>query len=458
MAGIFGAYSTKGKSVLEEVYLGLYALQHRGQESAGIAWKENGRLAAKKGLGLLHNAIEQKNLVDRSASCAIGHVRSKPVDSSRLQSVMPLCANYARGIIATAHDGLVTNAGELTRQLERRGAIFQSSASSEVILHLMAQKSHMQPLDAFIDALRRLKGASSMVVLLENIFVAARDPWGFMPLVLGEREGTYYVASESCALDIVGAKLLRDVAPGEILVISEDGLKSLRNPAEVKRRMRCAFEFVYTARPDSIIDGRSVYLARKELGKRAALKSPCRHADMVCGMPDSGTIAGIGYSQESKLPFEMGVVRNRYVGRTFIQPTQKVRELGVKIKLNPIPQAFSGKYPIIVDDSIVRGTTAERIVKMIRDSGAREVHIRIASPPVLHQCNYGVDIGHGEALAAVRMTREELREKIGADSLEYISEQDLTEALGFPGNEICTACFSGKYIEETEEGSEWTGS
>lgn len=458
MAGIFGAYCTKGKSVLEEVYLGLYALQHRGQESAGIAWKENGRLASKKGLGLLHSAIEQQSLVDRIAACAIGHVRSKPVDSSRLQSVMPLCANYARGIIATVHDGLVTNTKELMHQLEQRGAIFQSSASSEVILHLMAQKSHMQPLDAFIDALRRLKGASSLVVMLDNMLVASRDPWGFMPLVLGERDGTYYISSESCALDIVGAKLVRDVAPGEILVIDDNGLKSLRNPVEAKRRMRCAFEYVYTARPDSVIDGRSVYLARKELGKRAASASPCGHADMVCGMPDSGTIAGIGYSQESKLPLEMGVVRNRYVGRTFIQPTQKVRELGVKIKLNPISQVFCGKCPVIVDDSIVRGTTAERIVKMIRDSGANEVHIRIASPPVMHQCKYGVDIGHGEVLAAVRMTREELCEKIGADSLDYISEQDLAAALGFTDNEICTACFTGKYLEDTEREPEWTES
>lgn len=437
--------------MLEEVYLGLYALQHRGQESAGIAWTENGRVASKKGLGLLHNAIEQQSLVDRAAHFAIGHVRSKSIDSSRLQSVMPLCANYARGVIATAHDGLVTNAKQLLRQLEQRGAIFQSSASSEVILHLMAQKSHMQPLDAFVDAMRRLKGSSSIVVLLENMLVAARDPWGFMPLVLGENEGTYYVASESCALDIVGAKLIRDVAPGEILVIDDNGLKSLKNPTEAKRRMRCAFEYVYTARPDSIIDGRSVYLARKELGRRAAAKSPCENADMVCGMPDSGTIAGIGYAQQSKLPYEMGVVRNRYVGRTFIQPTQRVRELGVKIKLNPIPEVFMGKNPVVVDDSIVRGTTAERIVRMIRDKGASEVHIRIASPPVTHQCKYGVDIGHGEVLAAVRMSRAELCEKVGADSLDYITEEDLRDAIGLPDGELCTACFSGNYLEEIEE-------
>lgn len=455
MAGIFGAYCTTGAPVLEEVYLGLYALQHRGQESAGIAWKENDRVSSKKGLGLLHTAIDQQCLVNRSAHYAIGHVRSKPIDSSRLQSVMPLCANYARGVIATAHDGLVTNAQELVRQLEQRGAIFQSSASSEVILHLMAHKSHMQPLDAFVDAVRRLKGSSSMVVLLEGMLVASRDPWGFMPLVLGRRDDSYYVASESCALDIVDAKLLRDVAPGEIVIIDDSGLRSINNPTQSSRRMRCSFEYVYTARPDSVVDGRSVYMARKELGARAAAKSPCLGADMACGMPDSGTIAGLGYAQESKLPFEMGVVRNRYVGRTFIQPTQKVRELGVKIKLNPISQVFMGRRPVIIDDSIVRGTTAERIVRMIRNSGAEEAHIRIASPPVTHQCRYGVDIGHGEVLAAVRMSLEELRGKIGADSLDYIGEEELIAALGFPENEICTACFSGKYLEESKESAHY---
>lgn len=437
--------------MLEEVYLGLYALQHRGQESAGIAWIDNGHVASKKGLGLLHNAIEQQSLIRGDIHFAIGHVRSKSVDSSRLQSIMPLCANYARGPIATAHDGLVTNSKQLVRQLEQRGAIFQSSASSEVILHLMAQKAHMQPLDAFVDAVRKLEGASSIVVLLSDMLVASRDPWGFMPLVLGERDGTYYVASESCALDIVGAKLLRDIEPGEILVIDKNGLKSIKNPTESARRMRCAFEYVYTARPDSVIDGRSVYLVRKELGRRAAMKNPCPDANMVCGMPDSGTISGIGYAQQSELPYEMGVVRNRYVGRTFIQPTQKVRELGVKIKLNPMPQVFRGKRPVIVDDSIVRGTTAERIVSMIRDSGAEAVHIRVASPPVRHCCKYGVDIGYGETLAAVRMTRDELCDKVRADSLDYITEEDLAAAIGLPENEICTACFSGKYLEETDE-------
>ncbi|WP_303322742.1 amidophosphoribosyltransferase [Cloacibacillus evryensis] len=448
MSGIFGAYSTTNKPVLEEVYLGLYALQHRGQESAGIAWAEDGHVASLRGMGLLHNAIDQQRLAGESANCAIGHVRYVPLESSQLQNVLPICANYARGPVAIAHDGLVTNLAELTRQLEQRGAIFQSSTNSEAILHMMAQKSHMQPIDALVDALKKLEGSYAIAVLLEDSLVAARDPYGFKPLVIGERGGTYYAASESCALDIVGAKLLRDVEPGEIVVIGAKGVKSLRVRQErCGRCMHCAFEYVYTARPDSIIDGRSVYEARKEMGRRLARKSPCGEADLAAGMPDSGTISAIGYAQAAGTPFEMGVVRNRYVGRTFIQPTQKVRELGVKIKLNPIAGIFKDKKAVIVDDSIVRGTTAERIVSMIRNCGAAEVHLRIASPPVLHPCRYGIDTRKEETLAAVRMTLDELCKKVGADSLDYLTEEDLVAAIGLPEDKLCTACFTGKYLK-----------
>ena len=449
MSGIFGAYSTTNKPVLEEVYLGLYALQHRGQESAGIAWAEDGHVASVRGMGLLHNAIDQQRLAGESANCAIGHVRYVPLESSQLHNVLPICANYARGPVAIAHDGLVTNLAELTRQLEQRGAIFQSSTNSEAILHMMAQKSHMQPIDALVDALKKLEGSYAIAVLLEDSLVAARDPYGFKPLVIGERDGTYYAASESCALDIVGAKLLRDVEPGEIVVIGAKGMKSLRVRQErCGRCMHCSFEYVYTARPDSIIDGRSVYEARKEMGRRLARKSPCGGADLAAGMPDSGTISAIGYAQAAGTPFEMGVVRNRYVGRTFIQPTQKVRELGVKIKLNPIAEIFKDKRAVSVDDSIVRGTTAERIVSMIRNCGAAEVHLRIASPPVLHPCRYGIDTRKEETLAAVRMTLDELCKKVGADSLDYLTEEDLIAAIGLPEDKLCTACFTGKYLEE----------
>lgn len=448
MSGVFGAYSKSGKPVLEEVYLGLYALQHRGQESAGIAWTDGGRVVTAKGMGLLHNAIEQQNLSEQNISCAIGHVRYTPIIGSQIHNVMPIGANYARGPVAISHDGLITNLPLLVRQLEMQGAIFQSSTDAEAILHMMAHKSHMQPIDALIDSLRRLEGSYGFAVMLENCLVASRDPWGFKPLVVGEREGTYYIASESCALDIVGAKLLRDVEPGEILVINDRGMRSIKICQETKRGMRCSFEYVYTARPDSIIDGRSVYEARKEMGRHLAAQSPCPGADMTAGMPDSGTIAAIGYAETSKIPFEMGVVRNRYVGRTFIQPTQKVRELGVKIKLNPISEVFEGRKAVVVDDSIVRGTTAERVVSMIRSSGADEVHLRIASPPVIHPCRYGIDTRKEETLAAVGITINELCKKIGADSLNYLSEKDLIAAIGLPENQLCTACFSGKYLPE----------
>ena len=450
MSGIFGAFSTTGKKVLEEVYLGLYALQHRGQESAGIAWIDNGRTATACGMGLLHNAVDQQQLSEESACSAIGHVRYAPIDPSQPQNILPLGAKYARGPVAISHDGCITNLQTLTSQLEQRGSIFHSTTDSESILHLMAQKSHMLPLDALVDALRKLEGSSALLVLLDNFLVAARDPWGFKPLVVGEREGTYYVASESCALDIVGAKLIRDVAPGEILIIDTNGMRSLRIPVAnpCSRCMRCSFEYVYTARPDSIIDGRSVYEVRKEMGRRLARKSPCGGADIAAGMPDSGTISAIGYAQESRTPFEIAIVRNRYVGRTFIQPTQKVRELGVKIKLNPISEVFSGKKAVIVDDSIVRGTTAERVISMIRNAGASEVHLRIASPPVLHPCRYGNDTRKEETLAAVRMTLDELCKKIGADSLDYLTEEDLIAAIGLPQEQLCTACFTGNYLPQ----------
>ena len=450
MSGIFGAYSKSGKPVLEEVYLGLYALQHRGQECAGIAWSEGGRIAAAKGMGLLHNAIEQQCLTQKNASCAIGHVRYTPLPGSQQHNVLPIGANYARGAVAVSHDGLITNLKELTVQLEKQGAIFQSSTDSEAILHLMAHKSHMQPLDALIDSLRKVKGSYAVIVLLNGALVAARDPWGFKPLVIGKKDEDHYVASESCALDIVGAKLLRDVEPGEIVVIDDRGMRSLKIHHECRCGMRCSFEYVYTARPDSIIDGRSVYEARKEMGRLLAEQAPCPKADITAGMPDSGTIAAVGYAERSGIPLEMGVVRNRYVGRTFIQPTQKVRDLGVKIKLNPISEVFDNKKAVIIDDSIVRGTTAERVISMIRDSGASEVHLRIASPPVLHPCRYGIDTRKEETLAAVRMTIPELCKKIGADSLEYLSEESLIAAIGLPEDQICTACFTGKYLDEND--------
>lgn len=452
MCGVFGAYSRAGKPVLEDVYLGLYALQHRGQESAGISWI-NGSSSPKsmRGMGLVHEALDQHELSKIEAHCALGHVRYSTAGASLAANAQPLVASYAKGPVSIAHNGNLTNSEGIRQYLENRGAIFQSTTDTEVILHLMAHQAHKPPLDALIDSLRRLQGAFSLGVLFQDRLVAARDPWGFRPLVLGKRDDVYYIASESCALDIVGAEIVRDIEPGEIVVIDGNGIKSLRIPHQPKRRFHCSFEFVYFARPDSIIDGRSVYEVRKALGKKLAAANPCPGADMVTGMPDSGTLAAMGYAEESGLPYEKAIVRNRYVGRTFIQPTQRVRELGVRIKLNPIGKLMQDKEVVVVDDSIVRGTTAQRIVSMMRNIGARNVHLRIASPPVRFPCYYGIDTPSSEELAAARMDLEKLEKQVGSASLAYISEEDLVDAIGLPRCETCTACFCGRYLEEKGE-------
>ena len=455
MCGVFGAFSKNGQSVLEDVYLGLYALQHRGQESAGIAWvtKNAGLygLRVSKGMGLVHLALDQKELASSYSNCAIGHTRYSTAGGSFLSNAQPITANYSRGSVAIAHNGNITNATGIRRYLENRGAIFQSTSDTETILHLMAHQSHKPPLDALISALRTLRGAYSLAVIINNRLVAARDPWGFRPLLLGKRGETTYVASESCALDIVGATLIRDIKPGEVLVIDSEGEKSLLIPKETDRKFICAFEYVYFARPDSFLDGKSVYDVRKKLGHKLAQKAPCPQADIVTGMPDSGTISAMGYAEESGLLYEKAIVRNRYVGRTFIEPTQRVRKLGVKIKLNPIGEILKGKKVVIVDDSIVRGTTVQRVIAMVRESGAKEVHIRIASPPVKFPCYYGIDTPTSEELAAAKMNVEGLCKDIGADTLSYLSIEDMLEAIGLPPNNVCTACFSGDYLNGGKE-------
>ena len=453
MAGVFGAFCKNGHSVLEDVYLGLYALQHRGQESAGIAWNSNegGEVNSVKGMGLVHIALDQKYLAGLRANSAIGHVRYSAAGPSGLANVHPITANYSMGSVAVAHNGNITNAMGIRHMLESRGAIFQSTTDTETIIHLMAHQSHKPPLDALVDALRRLKGAYSLAVLLGNRLVAARDPWGFRPLVLGKREDTFYVASESCALDIVGASLVRDVKPGEIIVIDEAGIKSIRIPVEASRLYSCAFEYVYFARPDSVVDGKSVYEVRKTLGCKLSASAPCPTADIVTGMPDSGTIAAIGYAGCAGQRYEAAIVRNRFVGRTFIQPTQRVRALGVKIKLNPIKKLVAGKELAVVDDSIVRGTTAERAISIIRQDGAARVHIRIASPPVRFPCYYGIDMLSCEELAAAKLDIDTLRATVGADSLHYLGIEDLVSSIGLPPSDICTACFSGEYLDGGED-------
>ena len=450
MCGIFGAYSPRGASVLEEVYLGLYALQHRGQESAGIAWSNGGgTLGAMKGMGLVHKALDQGALAEMSSPAAIGHVRYSTAGGSFSANAQPLTATYARGDVAIAHNGNLTNADGTRQLLQSRGAIFQSTGDTEVILHLMAHQSHKPPLDALLSSLRRLRGAFSLAVLLGDRLVAARDPWGFRPLVLGKREDSWYVASESCALDIIGAELVRDIRPGEVLIIDGDEMRSLTIPYAASRQHICAFEYVYFARPDSVMDGISVYRARKEMGRLLAKENPVP-ADLVTGMPDSGTIAAIGYAEGAEIPYEKAVVRNRYVGRTFIQPTQRVREIGVRIKLNPIGELMRDKEVVIVDDSLVRGTTSKRMVRMIREAGATKVHLRIASPPVRFPCYYGIDTPTSEELAAARMDLPALERLVEADSLSYISKEDLLASIGIDPCRMCTACFTGEYMEEKD--------
>ncbi len=382
MCGVFGAFSAAGNSVLEDVYLGLYALQHRGQESAGISWingEEN--VHSLKGMGLVHIALDQKKLASIKAGFEIVHVRFSTTCESLLANAQPLAAKYARGPIAIAHNGNLTNADGIRRYLENRGAIFQSTTDTEVIIHLMAHQSHKPPLDALVDSLRRLRGAYSLSVMLGRRLIAARDPWGFRPLVLGERDDVTYVASETCALDIVGAKFIRDVEPGEIVVIDGTGIKSVRIPVKTKRHYACSFEYVYFARPDSVIDGRSVYKVRKALGERLAIGAPCPSADFITGMPDSGLLQPSGMQKQPKTFRDRGCPEplRRKNFHTTHGPRQEPRSPN---QAEPHKGLLKDKEVVVVDDSIVRGTTARRIVNMMSENGASAVHLRIASPPV----------------------------------------------------------------------------
>ena len=461
MCGVFGAFS-KSDFVGEEIYLGLSALQHRGQESAGVAWIDGDRrVNVAKRMGLVYEALDQSQLATVPAKVAIGHVRYSTSGSSMIQNAQPIAANYAQGPVAIAHNGNITNFCELRTVLENRGAIFQSTSDSEVILQLLAHQPKRRPLEALQRALAEVRGAFSLVVLLEEGLVAARDPWGFRPLSLGKRGENYYVSSESCSFTLLGATFVRDIEPGEVLLIGEQGLSSYRLPFKTERERLCSFEFVYLARPDSVISGVSVYAARKEMGRRlargdAGVRNMCEHsvscADFVASLPDSGTTAALGYAQESELPFESAVVRNRYVGRTFIQPTQRVRELGVRIKLNPDCGLFADRSAILVDDSLVRGTTAGLVVAMIRECGPKAVHLRISSPPVRFPCYYGLDTPTSKDLAAANLSLEDIAHTVSADSLKYLSKEDMVASIGIPQDKLCTACFDGDYLDKPAEG------
>ena len=445
--GVIGVYGADGAAALAA--LGLHALQHRGQEAAGITTFDGHDFHTHRAMGHVAGNFDSDEVIRKlRGSIAIGHNRYATTGETALRNVQPLYAELASGGFAVAHNGNISNAMKLRRELVRRGSIFQSTSDTEVIIHLVATSNYRTLLDKFIDALKQVEGAYSLLCLTGEGMIACRDPLGVRPLVLGRLGDSYILASETVALDVVGATFLRAVEPGELIVITARGLRSLR-PFGVTRPRPCIFEHVYFSRPDSMVDGSSVYQVRKKIGVQLALESPVE-ADMVVPVPDSGTPAAIGYAQQSGIPFELGIIRSHYVGRTFIQPGDQIRNLGVKLKHNANRAMIDGKKLVLIDDSIVRGTTSLKIVQMLRDAGAEEIHMRIASPPTRHSCYYGVDTPARSKLLAANMDVERMREYIKVDSLAFISTDGLYRALGEDmrlddAPQYCDACFTGDY-------------
>lgn len=439
--GVFGIHGHPESSKL--IYLGLYALQHRGQEGAGIVCAQEGVLSAHRGVGLVSDVFKPHKLERVAGDRGIGHVRYSTFGTSNLRNVQPLVVDYAKGSMAVAHNGNLTNAALLREELEATGAIFQSTTDSEVIIHLISKSKKETFTECVIDALGQVVGAYSVVILNGDTLVAARDPNGFRPLWLGRLEDAYVVASETCAFDIIDAEWIREIEPGEVVTITKHRVQSKKPFPEVTPK-QCLFEFVYVARPDSYLFGESVDIVRKKLGGELAKQAPVE-ADIVMAVPDSSNPAALGYSHESGLPFDMGFIRNHYVGRTFIEPDQGIRDFGVKIKLNPSRSAVEGKRIVLVDDSIVRGTTARKIIKMLRRSGAKEIHFRVASPRIIDSCYYGIDTPNREKLIAHRLTVEEIRQFLNVDSLEYLNLEALLRSTGGDPSHFCTACFTSEY-------------
>jgi amidophosphoribosyltransferase len=447
--GIVGVFGHPEAANL--VYLGLFALQHRGQESAGIVSAKGDILISHRGLGLVADVFDEEIIRKLEGRTAIGHNRYSTSGRTLLKNTQPFVVEYGRGGLAVAHNGNLVNAGQLREQLEQRGSIFQSTVDTEVIIHLIAASRGERTIDRVIAALGEVRGAYSLVFLTPRELIAARDPHGFRPLVLGRIKDAMVVASETCALDLLGATYEREVAPGEVLHITENGAESYQ-PYLPAPRNTCIFEYVYFARPDSRVYGRSVYEVRKQLGRRLAVEQPAE-ADMVVPVPDSGVPAALGYAEQAGLPFEMGLIRNHYVGRTFIEPREAIRHFGVKVKLNAQPDVLAGKRVVVVDDSIVRGTTSRKIVHMLRHAGAREVHMRISSPPTIGSCFYGVDTPTSEELIASANSLEAIREFVTADTLGFLSVRGLYSFLDGEGDGFCAACFTGRYpVPVTDQG------
>jgi amidophosphoribosyltransferase len=445
--GVFGIFGRQDAAAITT--LGLHALQHRGQEAAGIVSFDGTQFHVERHVGLIGDTFTKQSVIDRlPGGRAIGHTRYSTTGGSGLRNVQPLFAELADGGFAVAHNGNITNAMTVQRSLQKLGAIFSSTSDTETIMHLVATSKEKNFNARFIEAVRQLEGAFSLVALSSKKMIGCRDPLGIRPLVLGDLDGAWILASETCALDIIGARFVRDLKPGEMVIITTKGIESVY-PFEPAKSRFCIFEYVYFARPDSSVEGRNVYGVRKQIGVELARESPV-DADMVVAVPDSGTPAAIGFAQEAGLPFELGIIRNHYVGRTFIQPTDSIRHMGVKLKHNANRRMIEGKKVVLVDDSIVRGTTSQKIVQMVREAGAKEVHMRIASPPTRASCFYGVDTPETSKLLASRMSVAEMAEFIRVDSLGFLSIDGLYRAVGEArrnGEEpqFCDACFTTEY-------------
>lgn len=443
--GVVGIYSKKREDISRLTYYGLISLQHRGQESAGIAVKDNGEIRYYKEMGLVKEIFTEDILNSLEGEISIGHVRYSTTGESFVSNAQPLVVHYKGGKIALAHNGNLVNAIKIREELEDQGSIFQTSIDSEVIANLIARNYKYGIKESLIKSFETLKGSFALVLIYGDKLIGVRDPNGIRPLSIGKLDDDYILSSETCNFDIVGADFVRDVEPGEIVIIDENGIESVKYADSHKAL--CSFEYVYFARPDSNIDGINVYNARVNAGKILAKESPVE-ADIVAAVPDSGIPAAIGFSQASGIPYDVALIKNKYMGRTFLKPDQKSRELAVRLKLNVAKENIKGKRVILVDDSIVRGTTSKRIIKMLREAGAKEVHFRISSPPVKHSCYFGIDTPSKKQLVGAMMNNDEICEKIGADSLAYISIEGLVDSIGVEKGKLCAACFNGVYPME----------
>ncbi len=444
--GIFGVYNNQSAANL--TYLGLYALQHRGQESAGIVTSDESTLTRYTGMGLVNQVFKRAEILNKLKGVhAIGHNRYSTTGSSNLVNTQPILINSKVGQLSSAHNGNFINAMEIRKEMENDGSIFTSTTDTEVIMHLIARSKRTSLKDMILDALSHIKGAYSILFLSDNALYGARDPYGIRPLLLGEINGSYFFSSETCAFDLVGAKTVREINPGEMVRIKDNAIESFTIPqfSTIKKTAHCVFEYIYFSRPDSFVFGENVDKIRRELGRQLAREHPAVDADMVIGVPDSSTTAALGYSEKSKIQFDIGLIRNHYVGRTFIHPQQKDRDFSVRIKFNPVRGVLKNKSIVVVDDSIVRGTTMKKIIQLIKSANPKKIHLRVSSPPITCPCYYGIDIPDSKKFIASEKSTEEIKDYLGVDTLGYLSIEGLLSVVKKPKKDFCSACFDGKY-------------